>query len=754
MDKSAPSFGRIAAMVVFALSCFGLLLFLWLAFGGADPAQAEGLPLPGVASPRPRSWPRRPTCASPACRSARSRRSSPTRRPAARSRSSRWSRATRRCRRTPRRSCARRRCWARPTSSSRRARRDAKPIPENGTLAAGAGRPTTVELDEILRAFDPKTRQAFQTWMQAQAQGIDGYGRDVNDALGNLAPVRRGHRDARGHPQPPGGRGQRLISNSGVVFGALTERQGQLRSLIQNSNRVFATTAARDRELQETLRRAADLRGRVARDGRAAWRSSRATPTRWSPSCGPAARELSPTLHRPQRCSRPDLKRLFVELNPLIDASQDRASRPPSGCSRDAAPAARPGRPGRAAARAAAGLPRALQAGADRVLRQHRGRHAGQVARRRACTTCARRTRSTPRTSRSIRAGSAPTGRTRTRSPAVPTSSAAASRSTRTATAAARSRASATTPAAAAGRADAAACPPLPAAGPRPDRRADAAARRTEQLQALVPNELLDRINKFAFANAAGRRGAGAAVQEAGPVHLRRRDDAVPAREGRHRRGSPAIVNVAARHSSGSSRASARRPGARAGRRGGCWRRSCAALALALRAERGHRHARRAARATSYEATERYRERFGEQSVVVLVRGDVANLVLTKNLDALVGLEGCLSGNKPADARRAGRRAVAVRGAGARRKPVQVVYGPGTFINSAVGEIQEQLQARSQATAAQAERAGARRRARSRAAQGRSKAEQDKAAEAARAGRLRPAAAATCCRSTCATGSG
>src|SRR6185503_9721604 len=42
MNKSAPSFGRIAAMVVFALSCFGLLLFLWLAFGGSVPLKPKG----------------------------------------------------------------------------------------------------------------------------------------------------------------------------------------------------------------------------------------------------------------------------------------------------------------------------------------------------------------------------------------------------------------------------------------------------------------------------------------------------------------------------------------------------------------------------------------------------------------------------------------------------------------------------------------------------------------------------------------
>ena len=34
MQKQAPTVGRLLVMVGFALSCFGLLLFLWLAFGG------------------------------------------------------------------------------------------------------------------------------------------------------------------------------------------------------------------------------------------------------------------------------------------------------------------------------------------------------------------------------------------------------------------------------------------------------------------------------------------------------------------------------------------------------------------------------------------------------------------------------------------------------------------------------------------------------------------------------------------------
>src|SRR5215210_5198687 len=134
--------------------------------------------------------------------------------------------------------------------------------------------------------------------------------------------------------------------------------------------------------------------------------------------------------------------------------------------------------------------------------------------------------------------------------------------------------------------------------------------------------------------------------------------------------------------------------------------------------------------ADSFKATERYRERFGEESIVVLVQDDLSNLVLTQNLNTLVGLEGCLSGNKPPDREAPG-------GPGspcdelARSKPVKVVYGPGTFINSAVGEVQAQLQERSRRTAAQAQAAAraARRVARSR---GRSRAKQAEAARSAR----------------------
>ena len=126
----------------------------------------------------------------------------------------------------------------------------------------------------------------------------------------------------------------------------------------------------------------------------------------------------------------------------------------------------------------------------------------------------------------------------------------------------------------------------------------------------------------------------------------------------------------------------------------------------------------------TWQATERQRERFGDHAVVVLARGPLPQLVLTENLGRLLGLEGCLAARPP--------RGAAVPGGPrgpcaelARMRAVRVVYGPGTFVNAAVGEIQQGLRdrldakAREAARAARAARALARRQGRSRREQAR-----------------------------------
>jgi hydrophobe/amphiphile efflux-3 (HAE3) family protein len=106
----------------------------------------------------------------------------------------------------------------------------------------------------------------------------------------------------------------------------------------------------------------------------------------------------------------------------------------------------------------------------------------------------------------------------------------------------------------------------------------------------------------------------------------------------------------------------------------------------------------------TYQATLRYHERFGDDAVIVLVRGPLTKLVLTEDLLRLIGLEGCLSGNLPANVTpRGGSHGPCARLA--RTKPVQVVYGPGTFINEAVKQISDEFTAQVQASSAQAKKA-------------------------------------------------
>jgi hydrophobe/amphiphile efflux-3 (HAE3) family protein len=104
------------------------------------------------------------------------------------------------------------------------------------------------------------------------------------------------------------------------------------------------------------------------------------------------------------------------------------------------------------------------------------------------------------------------------------------------------------------------------------------------------------------------------------------------------------------------------------------------------------------------QATERYREEFGDDAVIVLVSGDLQRTMLVpENLSRLISLEGCLSGNVPPEGLQALPRACSEL---AEAKPAKVVYGPGTFVNTAVGQIQDGLTQQTQAAQQQADSAG------------------------------------------------
>jgi uncharacterized protein len=108
---------------------------------------------------------------------------------------------------------------------------------------------------------------------------------------------------------------------------------------------------------------------------------------------------------------------------------------------------------------------------------------------------------------------------------------------------------------------------------------------------------------------------------------------------------------------------------------------------------------------SQYKATQRFYESFGEEPIEVLVRGDLQQLVLSEDIDRLVGLEGCLSGNVPASAlgREGGINGPC--GQLARAHTVKVALGPGTFVNEAANQIDEQLAQQTKQAQTQAKQA-------------------------------------------------
>lgn len=99
----------------------------------------------------------------------------------------------------------------------------------------------------------------------------------------------------------------------------------------------------------------------------------------------------------------------------------------------------------------------------------------------------------------------------------------------------------------------------------------------------------------------------------------------------------------------------------------------------------------------TYRATQSFYRSFGGEPIEIVVQGNLQRLLLSEDLQRLVGLEGCLAG------RAGGQSLAAAGGAGgpcgrlARTQPAKVVIGPGTFLNEAALQIVEGLRSRERA---------------------------------------------------------
>jgi phospholipid/cholesterol/gamma-HCH transport system substrate-binding protein len=317
MQKQAPNIGRILVMVAFALSCFGLLLFLWLAFGGSIPLKPKGYQFK-VPFKEATSLANEADVRISGVRVGRVKTvelASNGRNVALIELEPQYAPVAKDTKAILRQKTLLGETYVELTPGSP----GSPKVAEGGELAPGQVSPT-VELDEIFRLFDDKTRTAFQVWQQTLAQGVTGRGQDISNALANLGPFAEDTNDLLKVLASQEGAVQRLVLNTGEVFSALSERQGQLRGLITNANTVFQTTADRNEALQAAFIALPTFQ----RESRLTLRRLDSFARNANPVISdlrPAARELSPTLESVADLS-PDLEALFRDLNPLITASR------------------------------------------------------------------------------------------------------------------------------------------------------------------------------------------------------------------------------------------------------------------------------------------------------------------------------------------------------------------------------------------------------------------------------------------------
>ncbi|HYV17268.1 MAG TPA: MlaD family protein [Conexibacter sp.] len=317
MQKQAPTLGRILVMAAFALSCFGLLLYLWVAFGGGFPLKPKGYRVHvhfGEATQLAEQADVR-ISGVPVGKVVKLNLGPGETTDATIQIDERYAPIPKDARAILRQKTLLGETYVELTPGTKQ---DGT-LPENGTLPEKQVSPT-VELDEIFRSLDPLTRRSFQVWMQSVAQGLQGRGSDLNAAFGNLDPLATEANSLvklLDEQQPAV---QQLVRNTGTVFNALSARQGQLRGLIHNSNTVFGTIADRNQQLEETFRAFPTFERESSITLERLNRFARETNPVVT-QLRPVAQELSPTLQAAARLA-PSFRDFFVNLGPLITAAK------------------------------------------------------------------------------------------------------------------------------------------------------------------------------------------------------------------------------------------------------------------------------------------------------------------------------------------------------------------------------------------------------------------------------------------------
>ena len=318
MSSKAPSATRVLAIVAFAGSCVGLLIFLWISFGGATPFAPEGYRLNAELSQAVELGAQADVRISgvsvgKVVSIGLDRHTGLSR--AVMQIDSRFAPRPVDTRAILRAKTLLGETYIELTPGSRTGPK----LPDGATLARAQIAPT-VQLDQILSTFDPATRRAFEVWQQQEGTALTRRGEDLNAALADLYPFATNVDRVLAVLNRQSAATTTLLRDTGVVFSALSKSPAQLQGFITNANTVFAATAAQDAALTATVR---DFPPFLVQT-----RSTINRVTRFAQTAKPlidefhpGARQLSPALQS-LAVLAPELRSLTVNNGPLTSATR------------------------------------------------------------------------------------------------------------------------------------------------------------------------------------------------------------------------------------------------------------------------------------------------------------------------------------------------------------------------------------------------------------------------------------------------
>jgi phospholipid/cholesterol/gamma-HCH transport system substrate-binding protein len=317
MQKRAPTLGNILVIILFVLSCFGLLMFLWESFGGPLPLKPKGYRVT-VAFPRTLALAEQSDVRISgvdvghviSLHLGKDGRTHATLEIAGKYAPIR----------ADMHAILRQKTLLGETYVQLIPESRTGPFLGDGKQLADSQVEPSVTLDDILSAFDPKTRRDFQVWLQASAEGLNGRGEQVNADFAKLEPFVEHANQLVTILASQEGAVRALVRNTGVVFNALASRDHQLEGFIANGERTFHAAAEGSQAFAEAFRALPtfEKNGRKALkelDGLAAVASP------YFDEFKPTERQLALLLGSAKPFA-PDLDKFLTALGPLTKAAK------------------------------------------------------------------------------------------------------------------------------------------------------------------------------------------------------------------------------------------------------------------------------------------------------------------------------------------------------------------------------------------------------------------------------------------------